>query len=579
MRHRATLNPRVTFFVALVACLAAMAVSGRSGIIHGLEMRLYDFRASGQAHGHSHAPIVIVTVDKESLSVLPKWAYALDRTNYVKLVHNLHAAGASVIGLDIQMVTPSPGPGDAALAQAIREAGNVVMVVGVEKSRGPTGRLDSFALDPPVAVLAEAARATASPLLATPDNVVRGFWEQQVSSDGVRAYPALAAAICQVVHADQTWELPEGDSLKGAPEATERWIRWDGASPAFPLLSARDVVRGNFKPEAVRDKIVLVGRWDNSEDMWPTPLGWMQGVEIHGRAVATLLGGPWLRRWPAGDVLLPLLLSVLIGGLGARLRTWQTALLTAAGIALVVCGGLAAFRAAGLWLHMAQPVFVLACVGATVVLMRSERSLALVGKLVPDWVNVQTQSQGATVLVCDIRGYTALSEAERSQEVLRELTDFFAAVDRAVAPHGGLAAGRPGDAAIILFREEKGRPGHAPRAVQAALDLRAVLAGLAAEFRARGRQPLVAGATVATGEMSVGWLGTDRPEPQVIGDPLNVAFRLQEYARETGHDLLLAGETVAALGPDHGLQRLGAVMVRGREAPVVLFTAPAPGRG
>jgi len=77
--------------------------------------------------------------------------------------------------------------------------------------------------------------------------------------------------------------------------------------------------------------------------------------------------------------------------------------------------------------------------------------------------------------------------------------------------------------------------------------------------------------------MSIGVLGTSHKELQFVGDPLNVAFRLQEFARERQCDLVIAGSTAATLTGASELRPLGSTQVRGRQAPVELYTVDLPG--
>ncbi len=581
MHSEFRLDPRAIITGMAALALAVVFLCHQSSAPMALEMRTYDWRARTFAGSAAEQSIVIVGVDADSLqSLQPLWGpNALTRDRYVTMVTRLSAAGASAIGLDVSMVRPSEH--DRRLAEAIRAAGNVVLVTDAVAKVEPDQRMETYTFTDPPRALRAAARYIASPLMQRPDNVVRFFRPWQASADGTRKFPALATALA-LLHNP---EPPDQDSVsrtgRDHSAGDLEWIRWTGGATAFDVIPARDVVAGRIDAGKVRGKIALIGRWDEMEDTLQTPAGPLPGVAVHGHATATLLGGPWLHRWPILDISVALLLVLSLAVVACRTSTVKTTGWLLLLLALLWLIGFAAFREWGVWIELVPSSAALLVAWAFVSLMQGERVLGWVERQFPSWVSSEPMELVGTVLVCDIRGYTTRSEKEAAAETMRFLEDFFVAVDHAVAPHGGITARRPGDAAIVLFREtgtstaERGGGSHADRAVRAAIDLRATLVGLAAEFRAKGREPFEAGTTLVTGSVSVGVLGSEHKEPQIIGDPVNTAFRLQEYARENRQDLLVSGRTVDALTAQFHLTEVGDVRVRGREEPISLWTISA----
>ena len=104
----------------------------------------------------------------------------------------------------------------------------------------------------------------------------------------------------------------------------------------------------------------------------------------------------------------------------------------------------------------------------------------------------------------------------------------------------GVSARRPGDAAVVFFRPEDRSDHHAARALRAARELLE---------RLQERWPeeeIGFGITLTTGEVSLGWVGEAPPEPQILGDPVNVAFRLQSECRRRACPILADWETATA---------------------------------
>ena len=122
-------------------------------------------------------------------------------------------------------------------------------------------------------------------------------------------------------------------------------------------------------------------------------------------------------------------------------------------------------------------------------------------------------------------------------------------------------------------------PDHAERAVRAALGMVGRLAGLNAHLSAQGKPPLQIGIGVHTGEVIAGKLGPDtREEYAVVGDPVNVASRVEGLTKELQTTILISDVTAAQLGPGFLLGRTAVLPVKGKAQPVrvveVLWLAP-----
>jgi adenylate cyclase len=83
-------------------------------------------------------------------------------------------------------------------------------------------------------------------------------------------------------------------------------------------------------------------------------------------------------------------------------------------------------------------------------------------------------------------------------------------------------------------------------------------------------QRYVIGISINTGQVMLGYVGTtERAELTVLGDTVNVAYRIQEYARP--YKIVVGPATVAAIVDKFNTQRIGAVTLRGREKPIQVY--------
>ena len=529
-------------------------------MVGAVELFLLDWRVRTFPHPVDLDGVAVVGIGDDALDALPTWGPAsLDRAVYAPVLRNLVAAGARAIAMDVYFGDAASNPAsDDDLATAIADAGNVVIVADAVARLVGSGE-EEVTFTPPCERFASRAADVASPLLFRPDNVVRSIrlWQRDVA-DG-SALPALAMAA--VLVGGKEHSAPAFVRPKLLP------IRWGESKSTVVMLPFEDVYAGRFDAALVRDRIVFVGLWHEMEDRLQTPIGPMSGVEIHARAAATLLGGNYLRI--LGDAVglftaIPLCIVIAIISIGRPAwLSWAISILLAA---LWTATSFALAAAYDIALPRTGTALSLLLVGPLLAAMQSTKALRSLSHLWPSWVTKEGEEVEVTVLVCDIVGYTEHSEAATAGQTMAMLNDFFAIVDETISTHRGILARRPGDAAIVFFRAEEGLPHHARRAIETAITLRG---RLREHFR---DTELGFGITLTTGIVSLGFVGTSPPEPQILGDPVNVAFRLQEQTRSRSEAIIADFPTATADAETAAMMRpLGEVEVPKRRAPVQIF--------
>ena len=172
----------------------------------------------------------------------------------------------------------------------------------------------------------------------------------------------------------------------------------------------------------------------------------------------------------------------------------------------------------------------------------------------PEWAMV-------TVLFADIRGFTAFADRSTAREAVAYLNEFLGLVVPAVTGHGGHTHQLLGDGLLAFFEDGD----HADRALASAGEmLAAVEAGMGDRCRM--------GIGLNSGLVLVGEIGGDLEKLAVIGDPVNVASRVQDATKELGERLLMTEATRALLehGTD-GLRPRGELALKGKAAPVAVY--------
>ena len=187
-------------------------------------------------------------------------------------------------------------------------------------------------------------------------------------------------------------------------------------------------------------------------------------------------------------------------------------------------------------------------------------------------VALEGQLRDATILFADIRDFTPWVEASDPREVVRDLNAYFTEMETAIRAHGGLVVQYIGDEIEAVFGAPVARSGHAGQAVRAAVEMRARLADWNAARARAGRPPLRNGIGIHTGTVLAGSIGSaDRLSYALVGDPVNLASRLQSLTKDLKADVLVSGTTRARLDGEVPLVALPAVKVKGRAAEVEVY--------
>jgi adenylate cyclase len=187
-------------------------------------------------------------------------------------------------------------------------------------------------------------------------------------------------------------------------------------------------------------------------------------------------------------------------------------------------------------------------------------------------VTLEGQLLEATILFADLRDFTTWVESTDPREVVRDLNSYFTEMEAAIRGRGGLVLQYIGDEIEAVFGAPVDKPGHAEAAVRAALEMRARLAAWNAVRAAAGKPALRHGIGVHTGTVVAGTIGSsERLSYALVGDPVNLASRIQGLTKEFAADVLVSGATRERLGSDLPLRALPAARVKGRVAEVEVY--------
>jgi adenylate cyclase len=557
-------------------------------------------------HAQSRTPpadIVLVAIDQKSLEDLQPiaGAWPWPRAVHAELIDGLAAWRPKAIAFDVFFNEPDKfrPDSDMALREVARTQPNlffptVHMVDGLptDMERLPPSlgarRLGGGSGPPPVLLL---------PVVLDPANWQGGLINFQADRDGrgrhVRLHtdvagwrlPGLAANVARFGGAT----LPDREMVR---------LHWFGQAPRTIAYSDLIEDLGQAEPviaPTLTGSILLVGATASGlNDMRPTPMGAQtQGVLVLTTAIANLRSGDWLREPPVRWPLALALLAAMTLAFRRRRSPLRVGLaLAAASVAVLALawGALAINRYApvGAALLLGWLGFVLFTLQAQWLDRRErEATIGIFGRFLDPRVvaglvetgelarDQKPQAREITILFSDIRGFTTLSETRTPEQVVDLLNRYFSRQVDVIFRHGGTLDKFIGDAIMAFWNAPTASPGHARKAVAAALEMTLALDEFKRELAAgnEGLGDFDVGIGLHTGPAVVGFLGSDtRMEYTAIGDTVNLASRIEGATKGVAR-VLVSDATRDAYGSEGRIrfEHRGQFRVKGREKPVDLY--------
>jgi adenylate cyclase len=188
-------------------------------------------------------------------------------------------------------------------------------------------------------------------------------------------------------------------------------------------------------------------------------------------------------------------------------------------------------------------------------------------KLLSGGGRIEPIERKATVLICDIEGFAAITDSLGSRRVVEFLNAYFEVVVGIIERHGGVVTQFQGDAVLAVFNLPIADRDHGANALRAAIGI--VAATAEQEFagvRIRNRVGLSTGRVVAGAVGSAGRLSYT-----VHGNAVNLASRIEALNKDYGTRILLSGKT-AERCPGFVLRKVADAPIRGYAEPVPLYT-------
>ena len=368
---------------------------------------------------------------------------------------------------------------------------------------------------------------------------------------------------------------------------------------SYHYVSAADVLKNKLPVDSIKGKIILVGTTaPGLLDLRVTPVSeTYPGVEIHANLISGLLDGQ-IRVQPdfsVGYDVAMLVLAGLLLAIGLPLLSAVRAVM----LSVFVIGGLVAANFALYFtegwvlplagaLVMAVTAFTLNMSYGYFVESRSKRELAnlfgtyvppeLVDEMVkdPDHYSMKAVNRELTVMFCDMRGFTKMSETMEPVQLQELLTGVFTRLTALIRANRGTIDKYMGDCVMAFWGAPVESVQHAHLAVKSAMEMAHAVREINRDHRERGLPEIDIGIGLNTGSMCVGDMGSNiRRAYTVIGDAVNLGARLEGLSKAYGVDIVVS-EATKNQTTDVAWQELDRVRVKGKEQAVAIFWPVAP---
>ncbi len=378
------------------------------------------------------------------------------------------------------------------------------------------------------------------------------------------------------------------------------WLKFRPSEPAS-YISAANLLAGAVPASEIEGRIILIGSSaPGLLDLRATPLdAALPGVEILAQALEHVVSGHTLTR-PDYALALEQFIIISVAGLIALMLAYFSApvagLLGMVTIVSLLIGGWLAFVHLGLLIDPLYPALALLILLAVatfyvyrqVETQRTEVRRAFSRYVSPDVVSDIIADPGKlelggevrelTLLFCDVRNFTSISEKLSAQELTRFINELLTPLSDTILRNRGTIDKYMGDAIMAFWNAPLSVPNHAAEACRSALEMAARIPELnerwRAEAEAAGRpfREVRIGIGINTGNCCVGNLGSvQRFDYSAIGDEVNIASRFEGLAKVYGMTAIVGEGTVRRV-PEIPALELDLVRVSGREKPTAIFT-------
>jgi adenylate cyclase len=555
--------------------------------------------------------IAVVTIDEKAIEKYGQWPW--NRSVLGDIIGQLRKAEVGIIVLPILFSEEDRLGGDQTLSNYIYQNGVIIAQVGTNQTnKNSVPRGVAKIGDPlpylfewggmlgPIPQLGEVADGVGVVNTAPEiDGVTRRI--PLLMKIGNEVYPAMAIEVIRVAVQAPSYQVKAGDAgiialrvpgfstIETDPNA-RIWLRWN---KEYETVSAADVE--NFK--SLKGKTVIIGSTaEGLNSIIATPTGERYSFELTASTLQTVLDGKQINRYDISlfvELVIAFVVGIIIVIIARFTPYWFI------GIKLLSLYGASIFASYYLFNKYAiladasWIIITLTIVGFHSVFNRFILEFQLkqqikkqfehylepkmVKKLQenPDLLKLGGETKELTFMFSDIRGFTPLSEKYQSNpaDLTKVINRFLTPMTNIIMKNNGTIDKYMGDCIMAFWNAPIDTPNHKELAIKSALEMMDKLKELNETDGFGDGNKINIGIGINTGKCIVGNMGSDqRFDYSVIGDPVNLASRLEGVSKNYDATLVIGEDTYRGISKLYKFKKLDDVQVKGKSNKVAIYT-------
>ena len=389
----------------------------------------------------------------------------------------------------------------------------------------------------------------------------------------------------------------------------ETLISWHGRGGDYDYVPVSKILLHKYEPNELspgffKDKIVVIGRTEAGTDIHRSAVNpSYSGPESNATAIDNFINDSLPQKKGTRKfvtelssyqvTLLTIFFCILIALIGLISKNAFLCFMNSVGLILfylLFCVWMFANPAIRIWIPMALPLYYLIMTALIIFAYKFQKEIAkkatimnMFGKFVsPKVLNTLLKNQDnlmlkstkkrITVMFCDVKNFTTLSEKCNPEELVDTLNESFNEIVDIIFENKGTVDKFIGDCTMAYWGDPIANEDDAFMAVKTALEIKEKVKQLSLKNEKLGRIVFDVKIGINTGEALLGLSGSKKiMSYTAMGDAVNVASRLESNCSKLGSDILISKTTYDDIKDKIEAEEVGKIKVKGREEHIEVY--------
>ncbi len=385
-------------------------------------------------------------------------------------------------------------------------------------------------------------------------------------------------------------------------------ISWHGSGHDYEYIHVSDILLSEnnnkiISPDYFKDKIVVIGRTQIGTDIHPSSVNKnYTGPEFNATAIDNLIndsipgqsGRKFVVMVPAWiQIILIILCCIAIVGLGFTSENAFLAFLNSfifIFLYIIIAVFMFVFPSVRLWIFLVYPIYYMLITAGIVFAFKLQQEMSnresitnMFGKFVSpkvlsnllknqDNLVLKANRKKITVMFCDVKDFTTLSEKCNPEQLVHDLNELFDIVVDIIFENNGTVDKFIGDCIMAYWGDPIASEEDAYMAVKTALEIKKRVNEHRIINEREGKIPFDVKFGINTGEALLGLAGSEKiMSYTAMGDAVNTASRLESACSKLGKDVLISKTTYDQVKDKINADYVDKIRLKGKDEQIEVF--------